>query len=342
VSASRGKRVLLGIALLLAAVLVAAVGVALELKRRRARPTIVAREPQSVFALVATADGRSLVAHERTTESSVRDRLPPEFRWLDLEDGAPPRNLERELNGSLRIAHAPRELALLDGRPGLGAPSVGGLAVHDLRALALPKSTLIYGFSSDGRSVLTSDSTDRSSVSVWDVATGKRRCSISHNTNRAALSPDGARFAVASEEVTVCDAARGNVVAQFGSAVVADVFFVDPDHVLVVDFNGLGLWEVTSGKKVNHVEGSGASAIGADLSHDCRFVAVLSNDGVLRIHDTHTLALAVAHKLGDEIPELEPRELFICVAFAPANDAVFVGTLLGLVVRVPVHLPERP
>jgi hypothetical protein len=334
------RRVVLALALVLAAGLVVAVGVVLELKRRRERPRVVVQDSGRLVELLPTADGRSLI-----TLTASPGRLP-EVRLLDLEGGAPSRDLEKELDGNLRIAHTPRELALAGGRPGRGVPSVGGLVVHDLRGLgAYPNR--VYAFSSDGRGVLLWEGgSSESTVSLWDVAMGKLRGSaLLFGIGSAAFSPDGARFVVGARdgEVAVGDVASGKVSRFKREGFQTDQFFVDAEHVLSVEPLLLELWDAMTGKPVKGFEWSGSDANGADLSHDRRFLAIVGNPGgLLRIHDARTLEVVLEHKLFEEIPTLARDESLLSVAFSPEDDVVFVGTDQGRVIRVPVRLPGRP
>jgi WD40 repeat protein len=341
----RARRILLALALVLAAGLVVAVGVVLELKRRRDRPRVVARERGAVLELLPTPDGCSLVAEV------LGDVPPAHIHLLDLEGDTPSRDLEEEIGGSLRLAHAPRELALVSGRPALGAPSVGGLAVRDLRSLGRTPEPLC-AFSSDGRLVLTNVS-EWAYAEVVDVTTGKK-CGAYDSlwgAKTAAFSPDGSRFAVGFEleptewAVVVAETASGNRFSVFTPyEMPRSVLFPDREHVIVVEDHALELWDASTGKVVEQSYWKRASSTGADLSHDRRFVAVVHGEGLtLRIHDTRTLEPLVVRRLSDEMIDLRATEESLrCVAFSPEDDAVFVGTTRGLVVRVPVRLPGRP
>jgi WD40 repeat protein len=335
------RRVVLVVALVLAVGLVAVVGLAIEAKRRRERAQIVGREPHGIGGLLPLPDGRLILEVDESASSDGRLRI------RDLEPSASSRALFDELHAYFWLGRSPRELVLANSFDDRAVPSVGGLLARDIRRF--PEIWNLFGFSPDGRSLLVNNKS--ATVDLREVPSGKLLRSFPvDDAFVATFSPDGTRFVVGTHtaELTVVDAASGEIVARLEPRPLDlwDVFFVDPEHVLSLERHALILWETTTGKMVRGFEwGRGLGVVGqADLSRDRRFLATLEEASfTLRVWDTHTLACVFERKLSDDVAELAAKHEFPrCAAFAPEQDAVFVGTNKGLVLRVPVRLPERP
>jgi WD40 repeat protein len=331
------RRVVLVVALALAIGLIGAVVFLLEAKLRRERARIVGREQVGVFDILPTPDGSLLLEFYQNPYLSIRGQEPETSS----------RELTRELGGNFWIARSPRELVLAwtggDQRP---MPPVGGRVVRDLRGF--PTIRDAFGFSPDGSKVLTRGH-EETTVEVREMPSGRlRRVFPVKDARGGMFSPDDTRFVARTleYEVGVYDVASARRIAPIGADPYVDlwdVFFIDPERVLSLERHALALWDATTGKSVRRREWSGPELWGlSDLTRDRRFLATVDKL-TLRIWETLTLAPVFERKLADDVAELATKgESLRCVAFAPQEDAVFVGTNKGLILRVPIRLPERP
>ena len=150
----------------------------------------------------------------------------------------------------------------------------------------------IAAFSPDGRA-LTTVSEDRS-VQVWDVATGRARVPIEHETLVSAidLSPDGRMFATASFDKSVhvwdVEAGQQGPVLQHGSFIKSVA--VSPDgHALATTSldNTARIWDVATGQQRAELTHRGP-VTAAVFSPDGRTLVTASDDARTRIWDVAT------------------------------------------------------
>jgi hypothetical protein len=341
---ARSRRVVLGLALVLAAGLVVAVGFAVEVKRRRERARIVARALGTVYELLPSPDGLSILALAPGARRGSRVFL------FDLDSTANVRDVDQELGESFWIVHEPRTLVLVKGHQGLGAPHVGGIEAHDLRAFAKRfGESQVRCFSEDGRLVVVarpSHANFEGAFELWEVDAGTLRRSIPLvGTKVAEFSHDGRRVLVGTwiADVVVHDTVTGDQLARFRTTDdIVDVHFIDAERIACVERHGLELL-AAAGPTESSFDWNRPAAVACDFSRGGRFVATVDDALGVEVRDLRSRALVFERNLRDAFAELrEPGEELRCVAFAPEADSVFVGTGKGLIIRVPVRLPEAP
>ena len=145
-----------------------------------------------------------------------------------------------------------------------GSDSLGGASIHDattgeeIARTAESTDVLCIGFTADGKTLITgSEETNGASVSFWAVPSAKliRRIPMTESVRCFALSPDGARVAVACTGV-------GNVGGK-----------------------SLGIWDVATGAKVLTLPGHSAYVSGLAFAKDGRSLITASADGTAIIWD---------------------------------------------------------
>jgi WD40 repeat protein len=200
-------------------------------------------------------------------------------------------------------------------------------------------------FSPDGAALaITVGNYRESGVKIWDVATGAARTPMlahENTVNSIAFSPDGARVATASSDLTarVWDARSGAPVTaplEHGVRVGLVRFSPDGERVLTVVSSGRGgansvqVWNARSGAPVGAAMAHPDEIGDAAFSPDGRRVATICEDGRTRIWNAESgVAARPPIESGEETQYMESR---LCVAFSP--DGRHLVTSSGSTVQV--------
>jgi hypothetical protein len=207
-------------------------------------------------------------------------------------------------------------------------------------AVQLPHLYKVWAvaFSPDGRLVATATGTTASAdnaAGVWEVSTGRRVATLSHQdwVNAVAFSPDGRLVATASRDQTagVWEVSTGRRVATLAHQKWVDAVAFSRDGRLVATASGdttAGVWEVCSGKRVATLSHQFAVSAVA-FSPDGRLLATASRDRTVGVWEVPG---------GRQIVSLGHDEEVSDVAFSP--DGRYLATVGRNTVRVWLWRPE--
>ncbi len=233
-----------------------------------------------------------------------------------------------------------REIRLWDMKSGT---LVGSLAGHEKQ----PSSLIM---SPDGQVVILEEE-ESTTITLWDVETGKIRAVLEDYGFKSTFSPDGKLLAVLNEledgkpnqrryEINIfeLDTGETRTILRTGSTVLTPIRFLHDNRLLAVEekmMTSIELWDLETGKRTKSFHGWGG------FSSDGRTLAMVNSEqrqrnrkskafGEIELWDLET------NTLKGKIEE--PEDLICEVVFSPDGK-----TVAGLVTNSPAkHHPTRP
>jgi Tol biopolymer transport system component len=180
-------------------------------------------------------------------------------------------------------------------------------------------------FSPDGRSLFTLSAEKAAALQMTDAATGKSvwKAQVGRGTlTSVAVSPDGKRLAVGSDDNSVCalDAPTGRVLmmAQGHRGAVTAVA-VSPDGKQLATGsadNSVQVWDMPTGRALMRLQGHNKGVECVAFSPDGKTLASGGQDKVVRLWDVST---------GKELRQLEAPDAVRGAAFSPDGKLVAVA-----------------
>lgn len=148
-------------------------------------------------------------------------------------------------------------------------------------------------YSRDGRMAVTGGDKPGQELRFWDLASGRAVQVIRAPGEAVAVrfSPDGGRVVTGGQNgIGVWDVASGRRLLRFGSGRIDDVAF-SPDGRRIVSghmSNEVVVWDAATGQQIARMTGHGRRALSVAFSPDGRVVASGSEDGTARLWDAQT------------------------------------------------------
>jgi dipeptidyl aminopeptidase/acylaminoacyl peptidase len=179
--------------------------------------------------------------------------------------------------------------------------------------------------SPDGRTLFTVSAEKAAALQRTDVATGKAvwKSQVGRGTLKSvAISPDGRRLAVGSDDHSVCalDAPTGRMLmmAQGHRGAVTSVA-VSPDGKQLATGsadNSVQVWDMPTGRALMRLQGHNKGVECVAFSPDGKALASGGQDKVVRLWDVST---------GKELRQFEAKDAVRCIAFSPDNKLLAVA-----------------
>jgi Tol biopolymer transport system component len=195
---------------------------------------------------------------------------------------------------------------------------------RETKQIALGEKVGRLAFSPDGRRLVTVSADKNGPLQTWDLATGKivwmSRVGRGALTSMA-LSPDGGRVAVGSDDnsVYVYDMPSGkmSMIARGHTGAVTAVA-VSPDGKQLATGsadNSVQLWDMATGRVLLRIMGHNKGVECVAFSPDGKTFASGGQDKVVRLWDLAT---------GKELRQFEAKDTVHCIAFSPDAKLVAV------------------
>jgi WD40 repeat protein len=201
-------------------------------------------------------------------------------------------------------------------------------SLHDVTAGSAGAACL--AFAPDGATLVVGQ--QDGSITLWDVASGRNRSTLSGHTNFVAslsVAPDGATLASAGGDrsVRIWDLPTGRerlALATATSTFVATTFSPDGRLLALADQVSpfVWLWDLTTGEKRAVLRGASGAVLTVAISPDGRTLAAADFQGVVTFWDLETLT-----KRPKRFRHAGVRTL----AFAPDGRAVATGGFDGTI-----------
>jgi dipeptidyl aminopeptidase/acylaminoacyl peptidase len=196
---------------------------------------------------------------------------------------------------------------------------------REAKQVALADKVAHVLFAPDGRTIFTTPAQKGGALQRVDVATGKVVWKMQLGRGAilsAAVSPDGVRLAVGSDEPSVyaIDAASGKMLMiARGQRGAINSVAISPDGKQMAsgsDDNSVQLWDMPTGRSLMRIQAHNKPVECVAFSPDGKVLASGGQDKVLRLCDVAT---------GKELRQLEAQDAVRCVAFSPDGKMVAVA-----------------